>query len=235
MKSSNLLTGLLVSIYKRIKRFLIRLRQALMYMDVSEKCKLSLEARTNLRIKSLLQSYANTREEAECIACSENAGILINSMMTFYSKNFHSDLQKYIGKHEDQDWYRHLIAKQIIEMVVRSRSNLADSKVIGHIKIRVSTPFSLLEHVPDYKDKSINDILCTCDGPELSFRSVIDSSSEPERLHDASINWFLSIMKNYLPPNKRLLQKGYGFYDTNVVFQILSKSVNIPTRPRHPT
>ena len=72
------------------------------------------------------------------------------------------------------------------------------------------------------KDKSIHDILCTCDGPELSFRSIIDSSPEPQRLHDASINWFPSIMKNHLPPNKMLLQKGYCYYDTNVVFQILS-------------
>ena len=113
-------------------------------------------------------------------------------------------------------------------MIARSRTHLADSKVIGYIKFRVSTPFSLLEQIPDYKDKSVDDILCTCDGPELSFRCVIDSSLEPERLHDASINWFLSAMKNHLPPNKRLLQKGYGSYDTNVVFEILSRSVNIP-------
>ena len=113
-------------------------------------------------------------------------------------------------------------------MIARSRTHLADSKVIGYSKFRVSTPFSLLEQIPDYKDKSVDDILCTCDGPELSFRCVIDSSLEPERLHDASINWFLSAMKNHLPPNKRLLQKGYGSYDTNVVFEILSRSVNIP-------
>lgn len=219
-----MLRYLLRSVIDWFKQIFHTLSVAYSYMTVRENIQESIDRRIDFRSKHILKNeFASSRQEANCLAYAETAGMLVNEMMTFHLKHTHSDLREFIGKYQDQDWYWHLILKQIISLTWRSLACLSESRVIASIKFRTSLPFELLKQNPDYLNKTVSDILCTHDNVELTFKCLLDSSSDSEQLKKDSVEWFLNALKHSL----ELPQKGSFSVDSKVIKYVLESAVDI--------
>jgi len=219
-----MLRYLLRSVFNWLKHFFNTLSVAYSYMTVRENLQGSIDRRIDSRSKYIFKNeFASSRQEANCLAYAETAGMLVNEMMTFRLKHTHSDLREFIGKYQDQDWYWHLILKQIISLTWRSITYLSESRVIASIKFRTSLPFELLKQNPYYLNKTVSDILCTHDNVELTFKCLLDASSDSEQLKKDSVEWFLNALKHSL----ELPQKGSFSVDSKTIKYVLASAVDI--------
>lgn len=219
-----MLRQLLRSLVDWFKQIFGKISAAYSYTTVRENLQESINRRISLRSRNILKNeFAASRQEADCLASAETAGMLINEMMTFYLKQTHSDLREYVGRYRNQDWYWYLILKQIIFLTCRSLSCLAESRVIACIKFRVSLPFELLKDNPDYLGKTVSDILCSHENIELTFKCILDASSGSDQLKKDSVEWFVKSLKHSL----QFYQKESFEVDPGIIKRILSSAVDI--------
>ena len=219
-----MLRYLLRSVFDWLKQVFSTLSVAYSYMTVGENLQESIDRRIDFRSKHFLKNeFASSRQEANCLAYAETAGMLVNEMMTFHLRHTHSDLREFISKYQDQDWYWHLILKQIISLTWRSLTCLTESRVIASIKFRTSLPFELLKQNPDYLNKTISDILCSHNNIELTFKCLLGASSNSEELKKDSVDWFFNALKHSL----EFPQKGSFQVDSKVIKYILASAVDI--------
>lgn len=221
-------SGLVRSISRWCKNLLQCVRQVFAYMDVKENLPASIRQQIDQRCRDLINNaYASSRQEAEGIACAEIAGMLVNEMFTLHCKSSHSDLREYLKDNESRDWYWGLIADQLILLIVRSLKLIGESRTIAGIKFRTSLTFELLKQNPAYEGKSVESILCSIDGPNLSFQCLIDSSAEPVQFKDSSIYWFLTAMRSRLESKEARLTLIRSSLESSTILNILSRAVNI--------